>query len=56
MRLQVREQVCTYATNDSSEYPAFLEYFGVVLEGTPSGDSVVLLKDFDAYMSYDGET
>lgn len=32
-------------SNESSEYPALLEYLGGVLAGDPVGDSTVLVRD-----------
>lgn len=32
-------------STESSEYPALLEYLGVVLAGDPAGDSTVLVRD-----------
>lgn len=43
---QVGEQVltvCTYAPNDSSEYRVLFGSVSGVLDGAPSGDSLVLL-------------
>ena len=48
--------VCVYAQNSSSEYSAFLETLNGVMNGAPVRDSVVLLGDFNAYVSNDGDT
>ena len=60
LRLWVRDRsftvVAAYGPNSSAEYLAFLEALGGVLESAPTGDSVVLLGDFNAYMGRDNVT
>ncbi|KAK3534007.1 hypothetical protein QTP86_000514 [Hemibagrus guttatus] len=48
--------VSTYGPNGSVEYPTFLETLREVLEGAPTGDSIVLLGDFNAHVGNDSDT
>ncbi|XP_028272713.1 uncharacterized protein LOC114443008 [Parambassis ranga] len=57
LRLQVGERsltvVLAYGPNSNAEYQTFLQSLGGVLDGAPTGDSVILLGDFNAHMGND---
>ncbi|KAK3544501.1 hypothetical protein QTP86_013301 [Hemibagrus guttatus] len=48
--------VSAYGPNGSVEYPTFLETLRGVLEGAPTGDSIVLLGDFNIHVGNDSDT
>ncbi|GAA6099379.1 uncharacterized protein LOC120491749, partial [Tachysurus ichikawai] len=60
LRLRVGDRsltvICAYGPNGSVEYPTFLASLGGVLESAPTGDSVVLLGDFNAHVGSDSDT
>ncbi|KAK3514352.1 hypothetical protein QTP70_015881 [Hemibagrus guttatus] len=59
LRLWARDRCLTvvsaYGPNSSVEYPTFLETLRGVLEGSPTGDSIVLLWDFNAHVGNDSD-
>lgn len=46
--------ICSYALNTSSEYPVFLETLDGVLEGAPSGDSILLFRGINVHVGNKG--
>ncbi|KAK3510810.1 hypothetical protein QTP70_022733 [Hemibagrus guttatus] len=48
--------VSAYGLNGSVEYPTILETLRGVLESAPTGDSIVLLGDFNAHVCNDSDT
>ncbi|KAK3550921.1 hypothetical protein QTP70_008731 [Hemibagrus guttatus] len=59
LRLRARDRCLTvvsaYGPNGSVEYPTFLETLRGVLEGAPTGDSIVLLGDFNSHVGNDSD-
>ncbi|KAK3521396.1 hypothetical protein QTP70_004128 [Hemibagrus guttatus] len=51
--LRLGPSILAYGLNGSVEYPTFLE---TLLEGAPTGDSIVLLGDFNAHVGNDSDT
>ncbi|KAK3569032.1 hypothetical protein QTP86_021564, partial [Hemibagrus guttatus] len=60
LRLQAGDRCLTvvsaYGPNGSVEYPTFLETLRGVLEGAPTGDSIVLLGDLNAHVGNGSDT
>ncbi|KAK3554961.1 hypothetical protein QTP86_001863 [Hemibagrus guttatus] len=60
LRLRARDRCLTvvlaYGPNGSVEYPTFLVTLRGVLEGALTGDSIVLLGDFNAHVGNDSDT
>ncbi|KAK3557951.1 hypothetical protein QTP86_003867 [Hemibagrus guttatus] len=48
--------VSAYGPNGSVKYPTFLETLRGVLEGAPTGDSIVLLGDFNTHVGNNSDT
>ncbi|KAK3571462.1 hypothetical protein QTP86_012092 [Hemibagrus guttatus] len=48
--------VSAYGLNGSVEYPTFLETLRGVLEGASTGDSIVLLGDFNSHVGNESDT
>ncbi|KAI3364048.1 hypothetical protein L3Q82_010874 [Scortum barcoo] len=53
---QLSHHVLEFTPNSSTEYPAFLESLEGVLDGAPTGDSIVLLGDFNAHVGNNSAT
>lgn len=47
---------CDFKLGEGSDYSAFLEFLGGVLEVVPCRDHKILLKDLNAYVGNDRET
>ncbi|KAK3543175.1 hypothetical protein QTP70_012283 [Hemibagrus guttatus] len=60
LHLRARDRCLTvvsaYGPNGSVDYPTFLETLRGVLEGVLTGDSIVLLGDFNAHVGNDSDT
>ncbi|KAK3568677.1 hypothetical protein QTP86_012873 [Hemibagrus guttatus] len=60
LRLQTGDRCLTvvsaYGPNGSVKYPNFLETLRGVLEGAPTGDSIVFLGDFNPHVGNDSDT
>ncbi|KAK3550956.1 hypothetical protein QTP70_011532 [Hemibagrus guttatus] len=48
--------ISAYGLNGSVEYPTFLETLRGVLEGASTGDSIVLLGDFNSHVGNESDT
>ena len=52
----VLTMVCTYVINCSLENPTFLDSLEQVLESSPTGDSIILMGNFNTHVANDHET